>query len=236
MANLKKKLELAKYMSEFEVREKEGAPVFFVPEPNNSYDSDAISIRTESGDVLGYIGRNDENRERVRRALSDGFVVARALKVGGFTQYNGSKASFGLRIQWYKVDAMYGWEQCKDEDEEVIASVRSNSKQKRKSYTVAIKYKGKEARKQLALGNVERDRGLMRKAGNSTRRAAFKRGEDIKPNHLREDSRYYHFIECGTWEPFNDGFKMPYYKETAPRKNKYISEAEALEMLERRSA
>ena len=106
----------------FECRQKriaaleDGAAVFFKQEHNNSYDPQAIAVLAEDGSHLGYIGRNDPRREEIRRLQANGFVIARAMKIGGFRKYNGVKANLGLRVQYYGVPADYGF-QPKDEDE-----------------------------------------------------------------------------------------------------------------------
>ena len=119
------------------------APVTFKLEPGNTYDPKAIAIVNEAGEHLGYVGRDDEQREVIRLALRNGFVVARAQKVGGFKKYDGSRASYGLRVQWYPVSAMYGFaDNHKDENEETIQRKRKNSAQ-------APKRKGNEWKDQV---------------------------------------------------------------------------------------
>jgi len=113
----------------------DGAFVYFKREPNNSYDPLAIAILNEDGEHLGYVGRNDPRRAQIRCALEGGFVIARAQKVGGFKKWNGTTASYGLRIQFYTVDSFYKYEP-KDEDESVPSTQkRKNSAQKPKGNT-----------------------------------------------------------------------------------------------------
>lgn len=164
----------------------DGDPVFFKPEPGNKYDPLAVAIINESGEHLGYIGRNDNSREEIRHALSHGFVVARAQKVGGFKKYDGSTASYGLRIQWYAVSALYGMAENMNKDEEDVAvtSPRKNTAQQRKEYEGA-KYKGKEIRKHYAgARSLERVDAVEWKALSRKRRHEFKRGNDIKATQL----------------------------------------------------
>ena len=107
----------------------DGAFVYFKREPNNAYDPKAIAIVTEAGEHLGYVGRNDPRREQIRYALENGFVIARAQKVGGFKKWNGSTASLGLRIQFYTVNAMYAWEDKLEENDSPIPMRRKNTAQ-----------------------------------------------------------------------------------------------------------
>ena len=119
------------------------APVTFKLEPNNGYDPKAIAIINEAGEHLGYIGKDDAQREVIRVALRNGFVVARAQKVGGYRKYDGSKASYGLRVQWYPVSALYGYaENHKEEETDEVQKPRKNSAQ-------APKRKGNEWKDQV---------------------------------------------------------------------------------------
>lgn len=130
------------------------APVYFKPEPGNKYDPLAIAVVSEAGEHLGYVPQYadaqrtilNKQREQIRTALSNGFVVARANKTGGFEKRDGSRASYGLVVQFYAVSAMYGYDGGKDEEEENIALRRKNTAQKpkRESKTykeVLVKYK-----------------------------------------------------------------------------------------------
>ena len=112
----------------------DGAPVYFKPEPTNAYDPLAIAVVNERGH-LGYIGRDDPQREQIRKALANGFVIARGMVVGGFRKRDGSYASYGLRVQWYAVDALSGFADFMDQEdaEELKAcSKRGNTAQKPK--------------------------------------------------------------------------------------------------------
>ena len=110
----------------------DNAPVFFKAEPHNGYDPKAIAVLNEAGEHLGYVAKTDPKREQIRHALENGFVIARASKVGGFRKWNGSTAALGLRVQFYAVAAMYRWEQ-KDEEPEIESGYkRRNTPQKAK--------------------------------------------------------------------------------------------------------
>lgn len=117
----------------------DSAPVYFKAEPGNTYDPLAIAIVNEAGEHLGYIPQYadrdrrilNRQREQIRTALANGFVVARAAKTGGFTKRDGTRASYGLLVQYYAVSSMYGFRAGeKDEDEEAVVSrKRGNSAQ-----------------------------------------------------------------------------------------------------------
>lgn len=123
----------------FECRQKriaaldEDAPVFFKEEKGNSYDPKAIAVLSEDGQHLGYIGRDDPRREEIRTLMGDGWVIARARKVGGFVRYDGCKASLGLRVQYYGVPADYGWVPKDEDDEPEVQSFFRDPIQKRKT-------------------------------------------------------------------------------------------------------
>lgn len=125
----------------------DGSPVFFKPEPGNAYDPLAIAVVNEKGH-LGYIGKGDPQREQIRKALENGFVVARGNVVGGFRKRDGSYASYGLRVQWYSVDAAYRiHEFMKDEaEDDPVQRKRKNTAQKPKREgkeykEILVKYK-----------------------------------------------------------------------------------------------
>lgn len=169
----------------------DNAPVYFKLEPGNLYDPLAIAVVSESGEHLGYVPRYadrechipNRQREQIRTALANGFVIARASKVGGFTKRDGSKASYGVVVQYYTVSALYGFHEGeKEEEADIMISRRSNTTQKQKAYS--NKYKGKDAQRRLDLRNIEKESPERKKRENRARRQAFKRGEDIKSSQL----------------------------------------------------
>ena len=79
---------------------KGGAPVILVEEPTNPYDPLAIAVLNERGEKLGYVGRNDVVRPTLYLALGMCEVHARATRIGGFVRKDGSKASYGLEVEF----------------------------------------------------------------------------------------------------------------------------------------
>lgn len=53
-----------------------GEPAVFVPEPDNPYDANAISVRTPDGTLIGYVGRDET--DRVRKLLRTAKVPVHA--------------------------------------------------------------------------------------------------------------------------------------------------------------
>lgn len=130
----------------------DNAPVYFKLEPGNLYDPLAIAVVSKSGEHLGYVPRYadrecrilNRQREQIRTALANGFVIARASKTGGFTKRDGSKASYGLIVQYYTVSGLYGFHEGEKEEEAdiIVTSKRRNSAQ-------APKRKGNEWKDQV---------------------------------------------------------------------------------------
>lgn len=166
-----------------------GEPLFFKPEPHNSYDPKALAVVTSEGQHVGYIGRNNPIRDKLLSAIDEkaGMLVARlADKRGG---YNGR--NYGASVEFYCVPTdwlMRGFED-KDEDEEPVEFSRSNTKQKRKEYT--RKYKDRDLTK-MALNNPSANVAAGDKQASRKVRHEFKAGEDMKVIWKRNvSSRHY---------------------------------------------
>lgn len=159
----------------------DGAPVYFALEPNNSYDPLAIAVLNEAGEHLGYVGRNDPQREKIRKALSEGFVVARATVVGGFTKRDGRVASLGLRVQWYGIDPMFNFE-GKDEEAEPDFAPLFEGKRRTDRWFLDRQHKADDIRDVVCTKvDTVKDK-VYRRQLTKQRRRAFKEGYELKPN------------------------------------------------------
>ena len=165
----------------------EGAKVLFIPEPNNSYDPLAIAVKTFDGEHLGYVGRNDPRREEIRSLISSGFVVARACKTGGFKKWDGSKASYGLVVQYYGIDPFAVGDPGDKDEEEIAAAKPRSGKHPTNRHELEAKHKVKEFKRLLDW----RMDSPKRREENKRRRQIFKAGGDIKPS-------YQHWV----WNPY----------------------------------
>lgn len=168
----------------------EGAPVFIVPEPNNKYDPMAIAVLNEDGEHLGYVGRNDPQREEIRKALSEGFVISRAMIVGGFKKRDGSIASLGLRVQWYVVDPMFGFDGKPEEDSFFVKEKRSGKRRTDRWYLERL-HKADDIR-DLHSTKVDCETDpVYRRQLSKQRRREFKKGFELKPNRQTWVYNYY---------------------------------------------
>jgi len=171
----------------------EGALVFFKAEPHNKYDPQAVAVLNENGEHLGYVGRNDPKREQIRCALANGFVVARALKVGGFKKWDGTRATYGLRVQFYTVNWMYGFANIedKDKDDDELVPVKSSGKHPTNRWELNKKHKANDIRD---IESTKVDRAIdpaYRRQMSKQRRRAFKEGYELKPNRQQWVYNYY---------------------------------------------
>jgi len=161
---------------------KEYDPVYFLAQPSNEFDPLAIGIyNSETDEFLGWIGRNDPQREMVREMLTTGEVHARALVVGGYKKWNGEQAPYGLRVQFCSrlhPELMAKMKECDD----VMVYRPFSGKHPTNRYEQDKRHKAREIRIKDAERGNKYKRNDMTKAewDNNSRkfRHAMKSGED----------------------------------------------------------
>ena len=159
-----------------------GTPLVFKPQPWNRYDPKAVNITTDAGADVGFLpnrtSAEKEFKDMVLESMKAGEIIACACgKRGGTDGKN-----YGLSTKFY----LAPWEcfiRPVEPEPEVVVKPRGFHPTNR--YDLNKKYKGKDLKRLVGWQEINWAKNdPCRKALNHRRRAAFKHGEDIKPNRL----------------------------------------------------